>query len=103
MIESNGDYRDEAFLEEYIGGPLYENQKNMPRLPIPSIQETMARFLPTALPLAKTEEEKISLKAACEAFPEQARVLQERLKSRRNFEMANSSWLQRWWNQASSI
>jgi len=99
MIESNGDYRDEMFLEEYIGGPLYENQKNMPRLPIPSIRDTMARFLPTALPLAKTEEEKIALKDACKTFPEQAQALHQRLIARRNSEMANSSWLQQWWNQ----
>lgn len=101
MIESNGDYRDEMFLEEYIGGPLYENQKNMPRLPIPSIRDTMARFLPTALPLAKTEEEKIALKDACKTFPEQAQALHQRLIARRNSEMANSSWLQQWWNQVS--
>jgi carnitine O-acetyltransferase len=73
----------------------------MPRLPVPSVQETLERFLPTALPLAKTEEEKNALKEACKAFPELAEILQERLIARRNIEMANSSWLQLWWNQAS--
>jgi hypothetical protein len=99
VIESNGDYRDEKFLEEYIGGPLYENQEEMPRLPIPSIQETLERFLPTALPLAKTKEEKVSLQEACKAFPEQANLLQERLIARRDGEFETSSWLQTWWNQ----
>jgi hypothetical protein len=99
VVESNGDYRDEMFLEEHIGGPLYENQKHMPRLPIPSISDTLRRFLPTALPLARTEQEKEALKEACRRFPEQAEELQERILRRRNEEFGDSSWLQRWWNQ----
>lgn len=102
MVESHGDYRDEAFLEEHIGGPLYEHQKDLPRLPIPTIEETMKRFLPTALPLVKSDEEKKALLAACDAFPEQAKVLQERLIHRRDHEMKDSSWLQLWWNQVST-
>lgn len=101
FIDCNGDYRDEMYLEEYIGGPLYENQKNMRRLPVPDIQQTLERFLSTALPLAKTKEEENALKEACKTFPEQAEILQERLIARRNHEMANSSWMQKWWNQAS--
>lgn len=102
VVESNGDYRKESFLEDYIGGPLYENQKDLPRLPIPSIEDTMKRFLPTALPLVKSDQEKIALLSACEAFPEQAKVLQERLIDRRENEMKDSSWLQLWWNQVSA-
>ena len=99
MVESKGDYRDEAFLEKHIGGPLYECQESLPRLPIPSIADTLKRFLPTALPLAKSEEEKKALLAACEVFPEQAKELQDRLITRRDQEMKDSSWLQLWWNQ----
>ena len=99
MVESDGDYRKEMFLEDYIGGPLYEFQKQLPKLPIPALHDTMNRFLPTALPLVKSAEEKVALQEACEAFPEQARILQERLMARRNGEFANSSWLQMWWNQ----
>jgi hypothetical protein len=99
VVESDGDYREESYLEEHIGGPLYENQTQLPKLPIPSIEDTLKRFLPTALPLAKTKEEEMSLKAACQAFPEQAVVLQERLIDRRENERKDSSWLQPWWNQ----
>jgi hypothetical protein len=103
MIESHGDYREEAFLEQLIGGPLYSNQATLPRLPIPSIQDTMRRFLPTALPLARTKEEEAKLKKACQSFPEQAEELQQRLLDRRNGEFRHSSWLQLWWNQVSNI
>lgn len=99
MVQSDGDYRKEAFLEDYIGGALYENQKILPRLPIPTIEDTLKRFLPTALPLARTEEERAALLAACESFPDQANILQERLFDRRDNEMKDSSWLQQWWNQ----
>lgn len=103
MVESDGDYRNEMYLEEHIGGRLYEYQKKMPRLPIPSIADTIERFLPTALPLARTEEEKEGIKQACLLFPAQAEELHERLMQRRNDEMADSSWLQVWWNQVSDI
>jgi hypothetical protein len=99
MVEAHGDYRAETYLEEHIGGPLYENQKNLPKLPIPSIQDTMERFLPTALPLVKTKEEASALKDAVKEFPEQAKLLQERLHARRDGEMKDSNWLQLWWNQ----
>jgi carnitine O-acetyltransferase len=57
----------------------------------------MERFLPTALPLAKNEEEKKSLIAAAEGFVTEAVELQKRLEGRRE-EMKDSSWLQLWWN-----
>eukprot|EP00984_Skeletonema_dohrnii_P039033 scaffold42960_cov155-Skeletonema_dohrnii-CCMP3373.AAC.1 len=98
MVESHGDYRAEAYLEDHIGGKLYEKQHSLPRLPIPSISETISKFLPTALPLAKSEEEKDTLIKACEEFESQAGELQQRLIERRDGEMKDSSWLQLWWN-----
>ena len=100
MIESKGDYREEAFLEDIIGGQLYEHQKSLPRLPIPSISETIETLLPTALPLALYENEKTTFLDACKAFPAQASILHDRLHERRDGEMKDSSWLQLWWNTA---
>jgi carnitine O-acetyltransferase len=103
MVESNGDYREEAFLETHIGGPLYANQRNLPRLPVPNVKDTLKRFLPTALPLAESEEEKKSLEQACKDFPREAEQLQRRLEARSDAttgEFKDSSWLQHWWNTA---
>jgi carnitine O-acetyltransferase len=97
MIESHGDYREEAFLETLIGGKLYENQKKMPKLPVPPIQETLDRLLPTVLPLAKNDQERAALIKSIQDFPEQAKLLQKRLLERKE-EMSDSSWLQLWWN-----
>lgn len=98
MVESHGDYRAESYLEDHIGGKLYEKQHTLPRLPIPAISETISRLLPTALPLAKSDEEKESYIKACEVFEGQAGELQKRLIERKEGEMKDSSWLQLWWN-----
>lgn len=55
--------------------------------------------MPTALPLAKSEEERAELKSACRRFLSEARILQHRLRRYRDVEMKDSSWLQLWWNQ----
>lgn len=99
MVEANGDYRDETFLEHEVGGSLYENQSKLPTLTIPSVAETIVRLLPTALPLARTKEEELAFKAACATFPEEAKELHTRLTNRRDNDMKDSSWLQLWWNQ----
>ena len=98
MVESKGDYRAESFLEDHIGGKLYSQQRSLPRLPIPEVKDTLDRFLPTALPLAKSEEEKATLVKAVQQFEGQSVELQKRLIERREGEMKDSSWLQHWWN-----
>jgi carnitine O-acetyltransferase len=98
VVEANGDYRDEAFLEREVGGPLYENQSKLPSLTVPSLVETIGRLLPAARPLAKSKEEEMAFQAACATFAEEAKELQTRLMNRRD-EMKESSWLQQWWNQ----
>lgn len=98
-VESRGNYPDETWIEEEVGGPLYQHQKNLPRLPVLSIEDTLRRFLPTALPLAKSPQEAEALRSAVEKFPQQAAHLQERL-IKRYHDNPKSSWLQHWWNTA---
>ncbi len=105
MIESRGDYREEAHLEHLLGDdghtPLYSAQSSLPLLPIPEINETISSFLPTALPLAESEREAQDLVEACRVFPSQAAELHRRLVQRRDVEVGgSSSWLSLWWNTA---
>ena len=95
-IDSHGDYRQEVFLERY-DTPLYQRQRDLPRLPVPTLEETIDRFLPTALPLAENDEEAETLQEACQDFLEQAKPLQERLLQRQET-LKDTSWLQQWWN-----
>ena len=98
VAESRGDYREEAEIEECVGGPLYQHQKTLPRLPVPALSDTLERFLPSALPLARDDTEKENLLRAAGSFVEQAAVLQQRLEARKDSkENADSSWLQHWW------
>lgn len=99
-VECKGDYTKETYLEQIIGGQLYENNnKNiLPDLPVPTLKETIERFIPTALPLCESDEERQSLIRACEKFEEQAKDLQLRLLHRKE-DWKYSSWLQKWWNQ----
>jgi len=100
LIESSGDYSEEAFVEEVIGGPLYDCQKDLPHLPVPSIGETTELFLPSALPLAESKEEVESLINDCAIFPKQAMGIQKKLEeTKRLCSEKNTSWLQKWWNQ----
>jgi carnitine O-acetyltransferase len=93
-------------LEDYIGGPLYQHQHSLPRLPVPTVQETLQKFVPTALPLATNNnnnnalEEREHLLQAVEKFASQSLHLQQRLQERaaNDGEYRNSSWLQHWWN-----
>ncbi|KAL7550169.1 hypothetical protein ACHAWF_013405 [Thalassiosira exigua] len=102
FVLPSGNYANpnEAYLEKHIGGPLYENniKKNLPQLPIPSLEETIAKFIPTAFPLCESEEEKHTLLEACQKFENEANHLQDRLLQRQS-EWSDSSWLQKWWNQ----
>ena len=99
VVESHGDYAADAFLEQHIGGPLYEHQSDLPSLPVPTIEETLQRFLPTALPLAESDAERDRLMEACRVFPQQAEQLQQRLQKRcEESKQQNTSWLQKWWN-----
>ena len=98
MIESSGNYCEESYLERHIGGQLYENNEQLPRLPIPSLKETIERFIPTALPLCESDEERQTLLEACESFEDDAQHLQQRLEERRE-QWSDSSWLMLWWNQ----
>lgn len=99
VVTSNGDYRDELFLEDHIGGSLYSKQKDMDRFPVPTLDDTIERLIPTALPLSESDEEKQAFLKACEDFPSQAVALQKELLERKEDNDADSSWLQLWWQK----
>ena len=98
FLDSHGDYRSDALQLEDPSQKLYANQKDLPRLPVPSLEETMETFLTTALPFCKSEDERDALIQAASRFPRQAAHLQERLLQRQQADN-DSSWLQKWWNQ----
>ena len=108
-VESQGDYGSDASAFDRLlfngndpsSATIDEDghQFSLPPLPVPTLEETMQTFLPTALPFATCPQQVQDLQEACKRFPAQAAVLQERLLQRQRDTFANSSWLQQWWNQ----
>jgi carnitine O-acetyltransferase len=97
MIESNGNYANEINLELH-NTPLYGSQSDLHDLPVPSLQETTHRLIPTVLPLALSQKERDSFIQACDRFPGQAQYLQGKLLSMKEERSRTTSWLQNWWN-----
>lgn len=63
-----GDYRTEDFIEAAPTPPLYQLQNSLPRLPVPTLQETFKRYLASVEPLAESPEEYESHVASARDF-----------------------------------
>lgn len=96
--ECTGDYRNEADLED-PSLPLYRFQRSLPRLPVPTLKETVALYLETLRPLT-TPAEFAHTKELAAAFLRPGGMgdeLQRRLEARSN-DRQDSSFLAEWWN-----
>ncbi|KAI9015355.1 acyltransferase ChoActase/COT/CPT [Hyaloraphidium curvatum] len=83
----------------------FQNQSKLPHLPVPSIEETRAKFLKSCIPIARSQGEWDALKAKWDDFVEgkeagkpSAKELQDRLlKFAKEEEAATGNWLDRLW------
>ncbi|KAJ2853138.1 Carnitine O-acetyltransferase mitochondrial, partial [Coemansia erecta] len=94
---ASGSYRE---IEKSMGR-LYENQSRLPRLPVPSLESTLAKYSQSLEPLL-SKEDLAKSKQIIAAFGKssQAKELQRRLEARAaDPECAN--WLEEWWNDLS--
>ncbi|PPQ86322.1 hypothetical protein CVT25_005622 [Psilocybe cyanescens] len=80
--------------------PMLRYQASLPRLPVPTLESTCAKYLETAQPLL-TKEEYTKTKSAVSSFLSSplASELQKRLKDRAAAP-ETLSWLSDWWNEA---
>ncbi|CAH0474998.1 unnamed protein product [Peronospora belbahrii] len=93
-----GDYRAEADLED-PSLPLYRFQRDLPRLPVPPLAETVALYLETLQPLVSPAELAHSKELA--AFFLRPGGIGEELQRRlvaRAKDRSDSSFLCEWWN-----
>ncbi|KAL6402834.1 carnitine o-acetyltransferase [Ilyonectria robusta] len=93
-----------GYAEDNSKGPMLRFQDSLPRLPVPSLDETAKRYLKTLRPLLSPAEYEASEKAVQE-FIRPGGVgskLQEKLTARR--EDANTkNWIYDWWNEAAYL
>ncbi|KAF1316257.1 Carnitine o-acetyltransferase, partial [Globisporangium splendens] len=96
--ECVGDYRNESDLE-VASQSLYRFQTNLPRLPVPKLEETVALYLETIRPLTTAQEFATSKQLAQEFLRPGGlgRELHQRLVQRAA-DRQDTSYLAEWWN-----
>ncbi|KAJ2749125.1 Carnitine O-acetyltransferase mitochondrial, partial [Coemansia nantahalensis] len=82
-------------------GPLFAHQGRLPRLPVPDLESTLARYAASLEPLLPPDQLARS-RRAIEAFGGSAegQELQRRLRERAA-EPGRANWLEEWWNDLS--
>ncbi|KKA27106.1 hypothetical protein TD95_001121 [Thielaviopsis punctulata] len=88
-----------TYVEDKSKGAMLRFQDSLPRLPVPTLQETAARYIQSLKPLL-TPEELAKSKAAVAEFIKPGGVgekLQEKLVAKRN-DPEVKNWLYDWWN-----
>lgn len=93
-----------GYKEDSSKGPMLRFQESLPRLPVPTLEETTSRYLKSLSPLlSKAELEKS--KKAVEEFIKPGgigRKLQEKLIARRE-SPEHKNWIYDWWNEAAYL
>lgn len=88
-----------GYVADPSKGPMLRYEVSLPRLPVPPLASTAAKYLETVEPHV-TPEQFAKTQAAVKAFldSEQSKVLQERLQARAA-QPGVASWLADWWNE----
>jgi carnitine O-acetyltransferase len=90
-----------GYKEDHSKGAMLRFEDSLPRLPVPTLEETAKRYLKSVHPLLSKNEYDATTKAVNEfvAPGGPGETLQKRLEARReNPEMRN--WIAEWWNEA---
>ncbi|KAK8051426.1 carnitine O-acetyltransferase [Apiospora rasikravindrae] len=93
-----------GYAEDKSKGPMLRFQDSLPRLPVPTLEETSARYLKSLNPLLSSEE-LASSKKAVEEFVKPGgvgRKLQEKLVAKREDPNVRN-WIYEWWNEAAYL
>ncbi|KAI9683406.1 MAG: Carnitine O-acetyltransferase mitochondrial [Trizodia sp. TS-e1964] len=103
-VRSSSSSLPSGYVEDTSKGPMLRFQESLPKLPIPSLQETGERYLKTLHPLLSTPELQNSKKAVADFLKPggQGEVLQKRLAARRN-DPKHKNWLAEWWNDTAYL
>lgn len=93
-----------GYKEDLSKGKMLRFEDSLPQLPVPSLEETGARYLKSVHPLLTTEEFSKTQKAV-ESFVKpggEGEPLQKRLLARRD-DPKIQNWLHEWWNDAAYL
>ncbi|KAM7204438.1 carnitine acetyl transferase [Naviculisporaceae sp. PSN 640] len=93
-----------GYVEDKSKGPMLRFQESLPKLPVPTLEETAARYLKSLKPLLSQSELEASTKAVQEFIAPNGpgRKLQEKLIARRE-DPKVKNWMYEWWNEAAYL
>ena len=94
----------EGYREDISKGAMLRFEDSLPRLPVPTLEETSARYLKSIHPLLNKDEYAASEKAVA-AFQKEGslgQTLQKRLLARRD-DPTHKNWIYEWWNEAAYL
>ena len=98
-------YRDlSGYREDSSKGTMLRFEDSLPRLPVPSLDETAKRYLRSVHPLLNSTEYE-QTKKAVDAFVKPGNIgekLQKRLQARRE-DSRHKNWIYEWWNDAAYL
>ncbi|KAI5466542.1 acyltransferase ChoActase/COT/CPT [Mariannaea sp. PMI_226] len=93
-----------SYVEDKSKGPTLRFQDSLPRLPVPTLEETAKRYLKSLHPLLTSTEYEASKKAV-EEFIRPGGIgskLQDKLIARRE-DSKTKNWIYDWWNDAAYL
>lgn len=93
-----------GYVEDKSKGPMLRYQDSLPRLPVPTLDETAARYLKSLHPILSPSEFEQS-KSAVVDFIKPGGVgakLQDKLVARRE-DPKHRNWIYEWWNEAAYL
>ncbi|KAI1324168.1 acyltransferase ChoActase/COT/CPT [Xylariaceae sp. FL0255] len=93
-----------GYVEDKSKGPMLRFQESLPKLPVPTLQETTARYVKTLGPLLSPVELEASEKVVAE-FIQPGGVgekLQKKLIAKRD-DPNTKNWIYEWWNDAAYL
>ncbi|CRG88927.1 carnitine O-acetyltransferase [Talaromyces islandicus] len=94
----------EGYVEDLSKGKLLRFEESLPKLPVPSLEETSSRYLKSVHPLLSAAEFERTTKAV-QDFVKPGGIgetLQKRLVARRD-DPKVKNWLTEWWNHAAYL
>lgn len=93
-----------GYKEDTSKGPMLRFEESIPKLPVPTLEETAVRYLKSVHPLLSTSELESTTKAVQE-FIKPGGIgskLQEKLIARRE-DPKHKNWIYEWWNDAAYL
>ncbi|KAI9824400.1 MAG: Carnitine O-acetyltransferase mitochondrial [Thelocarpon impressellum] len=93
-----------GYREDASKGPMLRFENSLPRLPVPTLQETAARYVKSVHPLVSPGEFEATKKAVADFIRPggQGETLQKRLLARRE-DPQHRNWIYDWWNESAYL